>query len=551
MAEKLSSGIDGLDSILYGGYLKGLPTIIKGSPGTGKTIATLFFAHAQYVKGNKVLYLSCDESPQAIINNMNNFGLEATRAEKEGKLQFMDVRPNFEEEIVGEFTGEYELGTVLLRIQENLDTENPIVIIDSLQNLLMPGKSRIAEKDIYKLFEWSRQNNITLLVTDVLDSALTKVGVLEEYATDCVIKLEQKHDLRLMTRYLTVTKMRGSGHGTNKYPFCLTEKGILIFPVASFDNERDYEIERLKMGVKTLDEMLGGGLIKSSFALMTGRTGTAKTLLAATFAHTSAAAGKKVVFVSFEESRHDLINNVRSIGIDLEPLISQGKLNIVSTRPTEYGVEYHLLRMLDMLKEEKPQLFIMDPLSALLNVADNDDVKDLLVHFTTLVRKMGITVFANELLHECTDGKSEIALSSIVDTLIEVQQAECDGEYYRLINVRKSRGSNTSSQQMEYIITDNGIVVDEPYIGTGGMVFGSAKHEKMMRDKHYKVALLAELEAIKKGLEIFAEYKNGDVDINDAKMALLHQELLEKQNILEHKLDDIEKLKALNRKSRE
>lgn len=549
MIKKLGTGIEGLDSILKGGYLQGSPTIIKGGPGTGKTIITLFFAHAEYSRGNKVLYLSCDEAPDAIIRNMDNFRLGAAAAREEGLLQIMDLRPDFSEEVVGEFTGEYELGSVLLRMQENLSGDNPVVIIDSLQNLLMPGKSRIAEKDIYALFDWSRKHNVTLLVTDVLDSPLTKVGTLEEYASDCVIKLEQQYYQRMMTRYLVVEKMRSSKHGTNKFPFCLTDEGVLLFPVADFNPGRRYEKGRFSTGIKGLDDMIGGGIVESSLAMLSGKTGTAKTLIAVTLAHTLALSGRKVIYVTFEESVHDLIHNVRSIGIDLKPLVDSGMLEIKSTRPSEYGVEYHLLTMIALVKREKPALLVIDPLSALFNVGDADDIKDLVVHFAGLIKEKGTTIFTTELLHGPIEN-SEIALSSIVDTLIQVRQQEMDGEFYRILKVRKSRGSKTSNQTKEYVISDNGIAIESPYIGASAMKFGSAKRMQMLQDKYEKSLIESELEAVNKLIHICEEPENREVSQVAISRMVQHQNLLEKKLILEKKLNGIREIEELNAKSR-
>lgn len=551
MVEKISSGIKGLDAVLEGGYLKGSPTILKGGPGTGKTVLTLFFAHSHLSQGKKVIYLTCDESPEAIERNMEEFGLECGDAVKKGLLQILDLRPNFNEEIIGNFTGEYELSTVLMRVQEVIDDNDPIIIVDSLQNLLMPGMSRVAEKDIYKLFDWSRQNNITLLVTDVADSKISKVDSLEEYATDCVISVKREYCKRLLTRYLTVEKMRGSAHGTNRYPYCISKDGILLLPRSGGLKRACTQCGKNITGIPRLDMMLGGGIQCCSFAMFSGTTGTAKTLFAASIADYFASNNQKVLFISFEEQSDILINNVKSIGIDLQKHIDKDMLEIMYTRPSEYGLEQHLLQIIHDVEIKKPKLLIIDPFSSFLEIGDLNDIKDLVVRFSMTVKRMGTTIVGTELVHSKEHVKNLIALSSIVDTLIQLRQIESNGEFNRIINVRKSRGSSTSNQMKEFHITDNGIVIEDPYIGIGGMIFGSAKQESMMTDEHHLEAIKDELHAVNSGLDIYNQYHDDFKKYDTIKLALMKQQLIDKKLKLEKKLQDLIKLEELNKKSRE
>lgn len=126
--QKISTGIAGLDKILHGGYPKEKPTLLTGGPGCGKTLFSIMFAHSNIINNQHVSYVSCDESPEDILHNMDQYGLSGSESCKNKKLTILDFRPNLSET----FSGEFELDVILLRILSSLSGENPVVIVDSL-----------------------------------------------------------------------------------------------------------------------------------------------------------------------------------------------------------------------------------------------------------------------------------------------------------------------------------------------------------------------------------------------------------------------------------
>jgi len=489
--EKVSTGIRGLDDILNGGYLKGKPTLLKGGPGTGKTIYTLFFAHAQVQANESVIYLTCDEKPEQIISHMDNFGLEGSKLQKQGKICILDFTPEFSDQIVGEF----ELSALLLRVEQaKIKYNATTLIIDSLQSLLLGLGGYDPHLELLNLFHWARQERLTTLTTIADIKTILHYDIYEEYVVDCAIELEQTIQKNLMTRYIRILKLRGSPHGTNKYPFAILHNGINIIPITQTRLNTKSGQGSQSTGIKKLDEMLGGeGYRFGSTILLSGRSGTAKSLFAANFAKEAAENGKKVLYISFEESPDDFIRHTQSANVDLLPCIKKKKLTVHARRSVEMGLEDHILSMIEMDEHHEFDIIILDPISSLLDLGSILDVKMIFIRFISYMKSKNKTLLFTELLPDSAGERSFLGLSSLIDTWIRLSHVANNGELNRLLFIAKSRGTKTSNQIKEFVISDTGIHIEEPYIGDKEMVFGSQKAAFVLRDKQESNARLEEI----------------------------------------------------------
>ncbi len=479
--KKITSGLKGLDTILNGGYPDASPTLLKGGPGTGKTVFSLSFAHAEMQRGGAAVIVTCDESPQRLVGYMNEFGMSGSKHLDEGRLLIRDFRPNLSETVVGE----YDLSPILLRISNAIETSHAkVLVIDSLQNLLMGIGKMEPRHELLELFDWVRDQGVTTLVTMSGPETAGQNSLLEEYAVDCVIHLSQKLENNLMTRYLRVLKLRGSSHGSNNYPFSLTDTGVSLLPITATRLERDVQAVRISTGIDSIDSMLGGeGYIQGASLMISGRAGSGKTILAATIMTQVLQQGGKAIYVSFEESESELKGNLHSVDLDLAQHVDSGQLFIHCGRAIEKGLEDHLIEIIDLIEQESPDLLVLDPVSALIDMGSSKQVKMLMIRFVSYVKGLGMTLVLNELLPDFSEDFSDLAISSMVDTWFRLRQVESNGELNRLINVVKSRGTKTSNQVKEFTITDEGICVEDPYIGGGELVVGSAKAARMEQDR--------------------------------------------------------------------
>ncbi|STX39767.1 circadian clock protein KaiC [Legionella feeleii] len=545
--QKVSTGIVGLDKILKGGYPKEKPTLLKGGPGCGKTVFCLFFAYSNILNNRHVTYITCDEPPELIVKNMDQYGLSGSDSNKNGTLAVLDFRPNLTDTVSGGF----ELDAILMRIQSSLSGEDPVLIIDSLQNLLIGLETPNSQIDLLNIFTWCKEHRVTLLVTAPNESITEKDNYFEEYAADCVILLEQVICKKLMTRFLRVLKMRSSAHGTNQYPFLLTETGVSILPITDTSLTEQEKPSYLSTGISVLDKMFGGqGYLETSSIMISGSSGTAKSILAATLAASAAKQQKRVLYLSFEESPINFINNVKSAGINLNEAVENNMVSIHSLRTIEMGLEEHLIKIITIIEKIKPHLLIVDPITSFLDVGDSFEVKSILIRLISYAKYKNITFIFNQFVHEYAGYQDIIPASSLVDSWIKLALIESNGEFNRSLHIVKSRGNASSNQMKEFHVTNNGIVFEDPYVGEGGMIFGSRKIEKQVIDKKNKEFLAIQLESINKQIDLLEKADQKDNAPEYIERSIIIFNLLEKKQKIEMEIQRIESINLANKKWR-
>jgi circadian clock protein KaiC len=292
-----------------------------------------------------------------------------------------------------------------------------------------------------------------------------------------VILLDHRIQDQVSTRRLRVVKYRGTAHGTNEYPFVIDAEGISVLPVTSLGLAHGASDERVSTGVPALDAMLGGrGYYRGSSVLVSGTAGVGKTSLAAHFADATCRRGERVVYLAFEESEAQVARNVRSIGLDLRPWLKKGLLRFHASRPTAWGLELHLLTCHRLVEEFAPSAVVVDPVSNLMAAGTAGDAQAMLLRLVDFLKGKGVTTLMTSL----TGGgaaleRTEVGLSSLVDTWILLRDIELGGERNRGLYVLKSRGMAHSNQIREFLITGRGIELVEVYAGPEGVLTGSAR----------------------------------------------------------------------------
>jgi circadian clock protein KaiC len=285
-------------------------------------------------------------------------------------------------------------------------------------------------------------------------------------------------EAQIATRRLRIIKYRGSRHGTNEYPFLVEEDGISVLPITSLGLEHEASAERVSTGIERLDTMLGGqSYYRGSTVLISGTAGTGKTSFAAEFTRAACERGERCLYFAFEESPSQIIRNMRSIGIDFQPYIDNGLMQISASRPMAYGLEMHLIAMRRLIDSFEPAVVIVDPISNLTNVGTQADVTFTLTKLIDYLKLKNITAACTSLVeHESIEGINAQGISSLMDTWISLRFFESDNERNRGISVIKSRGMEHSNQIREYLVTDQGIEIKDVYLGpSGGLLMGSSR----------------------------------------------------------------------------
>ena len=500
---KCLTGIQGLDEITGGGLPRGRPTLVCGGAGCGKTLfATEFLVRGAAQFGEPGVFMAFEETDAELKANVASLGFDLAGLVRRKKIALEHVY--IERSEIHE-TGEYDLEALFVRLNHAIDSIGAKrVVLDTLEALFagLPNEA-ILRAELRRLFRWLKEKGVTAVITAERGrEQLTRHG-LEEYVSDCVILLDHRVVEQIATRHLRVVKYRGAFHGTNEFPFHIGDDGLRVLPITSLGLNHKVSNERISTGIPRLDAMLSGrGFFRGSSILLTGTAGTGKTSVGASFAQAAARRGERVLFFSFEESPNQIIRNMRSIGLRLAPLVQQGLLRFHSARPTLYGLEMHLATMFKEIAAFQPQVVIVDPITSLLVAGTDYETKGMVTRLIDFLKGGQVTSLFTSLTHGVHAlQQSEMAMSSLMDAWLLLQDFEGNGERNRVLYVLKARGMAHSNQVREFLISNRGIDLVDAYIGPSGVLTGAARVAQTAREKAEALASQQEAARRKRELE--------------------------------------------------
>ena len=524
---KCPTGIHGLDEITGGGVPRGRPTLVCGGAGCGKTLFAMeFLVRGAQQFGEPGVFMSFEETDGELKSNVASLGFDLAGLVRRKKivLDYVYVERSEIQE-----TGEYDLEGLFVRLNHAIDSVGAKpVVLDTLEALFagLPNEA-ILRAELRRLFRWLKEKGVTAVITAERGrEQLTRHG-LEEYVSDCVILLDHRVHDQIATRHLRVVKYRGALHGTNEFPFLIGEDGLSVLPITSLGLNQKVSNERISTGIPRLDAMLGKrGFFRGSSILLTGTPGTGKTSVAASFAQAAAQRGDRVLFFSFEESPNQIIRNMGSIGLNLEPLVQRGRLRFHAARPTLCGLEMHLATMFKEIAAFQPTVVIVDPITSLLTAGTDYETKGMVTRLIDFLKAGQITSLFTSLTHGGHAlQQSEIAMSSLMDAWLLLQDFEGNGERNRMLYVLKARGMAHSNQVREFLISDRGIDLVDAYIGPSGVLTGASRVAQAAREKAEDLAGQQEAARRKRELQhkrtileqqiagLRAEYETEEVDL--------------------------------------
>jgi len=497
------TGIQGLDEITDGGLPRGRPTLICGGAGCGKTLlAAEFLVRGATQFDEPGVLMAFEETEKELKDNVASLGFDLDGLVKRKKIlvDYIHIERGELHE-----TGEYDLEGIFVRLAHAIDSIGAKrVVLDTLEVLFacLPNEA-VLRSELRRLFRWLKDKGVTAVITAERGrESLTRHG-LEEYVSDCVILLDHRVNDQIATRHLRVVKYRGAQHGTNEFPFLIGEDGISVLPITSLALNHKVSRERIATGIPRLDAMLGGkGFFRGSSILLTGTPGTGKTIISSNFAQAAAKRGERVLYFSFEESPDQIMRNMHSIGLQLEPLVKGGLLRFHSARPSLYGLEMHLSTMFKEIATFKPHVVIVDPITSLLETGTDSECKGMVTRLIDYLKAGQIT----SLFTSLTQGghamqQSEAAMSSLMDAWLLLQDFEGNGERNRIFYVLKARGMAHSNQIREFLISNHGIDIVDAYIGPSGVLTGSARAAQESLEKAVVLANQQEAARLKREVE--------------------------------------------------
>jgi circadian clock protein KaiC len=493
---KAPTGISGLDEISGGGLPRGRTTIICGGPGCGKTMLGIeFLVRGALEFDEPGVLMAFEETPQDIAENVTSMGFDIQDLSNKKKL-FLDYVSVDASEI--QETGEYDLEGLFIRLDHAVKTVGAKrVMFDTLEALFSAfSNPRILRSEFRRLFRWLKDRDLTAVVTaENGENTLTRHG-LEEYVSDCVISLDHRVKDQISARRMRIVKYRGTKHGADEYPFLIDERGMSILPLTSLQLQHKVSSERVSSGIPDLDQMLEGqGYYRGSSILFSGTAGSGKTTLAASFADATCRRGERCLYIGFEESAIQVMRNMKSIGIDLEHWVQEGLLFYEAWRPTQFGLEMHLLRIHKLIEKLEPHAVIVDPITNLISGAGERESKSMLMRLMDFLKgKLITSIFVSLTAGGTNLEKTEVGISSLADTWVLLRDIELNGERNRCLYILKSRGMAHSNQLREFTMSPQGIKLIPAYVGTGGVLTGSSRVAQEAKERESALATQQENE---------------------------------------------------------
>jgi circadian clock protein KaiC len=475
--EKLATGIPGFDQIADGGLPRQRATLVAGTAGSAKTVFATHFLAAGIARGEAGVFVTFEDSVDDIRRNVTGFGWEVARWEEEGKWSFVDASPDAEEATT--VVGEFDLGALLARVEHAVRrTRATRVSVDSLNALFVQFRDHtLLRAELHRMTTRLKRMGVTLVFTSERTEEygeITRFGV-EEFVADNVVILRNLLVDERRRRTLELLKLRGAPHQRGEFPFTITGQGIIVLPLSGITLTQTSSTVRLGTGNPTLDEMCGGGFFRDSIILLSGATGTGKTLMVTQFMAAAVAAGERCLLFAFEESRDQLYRNAAAWGFDFARMERDGSLKVVNAYPHAMAMEDHLVQIRDTVAEFRPNRVAVDSLSALERVTSVRSFREFVIGLTSFLKQQETAGLFTSTTPSLMGGTSvtEKHISTLTDTIILLRYVESYGQMRRGVTVLKMRGSAHDHDIREYTIDGAGMHILGPFRDVSGVLSGN------------------------------------------------------------------------------
>ena len=470
-SSRIATGVAGLDEILDGGLLRGRNVLVRGSPGSGKTIFGLHFLSAGVDAGETVLYVNMGEPQAYVEETADAFGLHTEQ------IRFHNLSPTQEQFSEGSSYSVFESAEVeqpkfIAALRETIDEVDPDrVLLDPITEFrYLTSDERQFRAGILGLLDYLKDVDATVMLTSQAGGSVTDDDL--QFLVDAVVSL----DVTPQHRTVSVSKFRGSSFRRGKHFYDITDTGLTVWPtLVPGEQERSVEPGTLSSGVAGLDELIHGGLDQGTITILSGPTGVGKTTTGLQFLVQAALDGKDGVLFQFEEAERTIRKRADAIGLPLQEALDSGRLSIVEIAPEEYTVgefEHFVREAVD----DGTELLMIDGSQGFQeNLRGIEDTTGALLRIGRFLRAAGVsTILVNE-VHNITGTfhATEERTSNLADNIIFLRHVEYRGEMRKVIGTLKMRTSDFERSLRELEITTDGIRVGEPLPQLRGILTGT------------------------------------------------------------------------------
>lgn len=474
---KLATGIAGFDAIAAGGVPCGRSTLLTGTAGSGKTVFALQFLHggARAFAQNGVL-VTFEERPRNLLDNVAAFGWDFDALIAAEKIAVVDATLDPGETVVA--AGPWTMEALLARIERAVTAVGAQRVVLDAVGALVPelADPPTIRRELNRILAALARLSVTTLITmerTQEDGAVGRFGV-EEFVADNVLVLRNRLERERRRRTVEILKFRGTPHRTGEFAFTIGAEGIAVLTPPDAAPAAPLADHRLSIGVGALDRMCGGGLHRGTAALVSGATGTGKTLLAIQFVRAALAEGESALLILTEESREALLRSAAAWGVDLAAAEADGALRIRARTPETMGLEDHLIHLVHDLDDARPHRVCVDSLSAFERDATPGAFRGFLVALAGHLKAAGCTTLLTNTtaMHPGVSSATESHAATLADAIVLLRYVELLGEMRRGLTVLKMRGTGHEGSIREYTIDGGGLHIGAPFRGVHGVVSG-------------------------------------------------------------------------------
>jgi len=473
--KRLSTGVEGLDDVLGGGFTRDRVYLLEGSPGTGKTTFALRFLLAGVERGEKCLYITLSESAQELTDVVSSHGWSLDKINVFELLDETGRDPDAEQSIL--YPSEIELGETVKKITDEISAREPtLVVFDSLSEMRLLAQDPLRyRRQVLALKQFLSLRECTVLLLDDKTSSLADLQL--HSICHGVITLQQlTRDYGAEGRHLRVVKMRGQKFQGGVHDFAIETGRVAVFPrlVAARYRTRVLH-EQVSSGVARLDSILGGGLTRGTSTLLLGPSGIGKTTTAVQCMHAALGRGQRATYYLFDEGSSTLLLRSQSLGMDLTPYVESGQCKVIQIDPADLSTGEFASLVVGAVTRDGASFIVLDSLNAYLQAMPGQSF--LLLHMHELLTFLGhrgvITMVVVGQHGAVGNVRSDIDLSYLSDATLLYGYFEANGAVRSSITALKSRIAENERTIREFRLTSGaGLEIGEPLSTFEGVLTG-------------------------------------------------------------------------------
>lgn len=471
-----STGIDGLDDVMAGGFAAGRLFLLEGSPGTGKTTIATHFLLAGSKAGERGLYITLSETEEELrvgaASHGWTFGDDVEVYELAPPESLLDE--NQQQSLL--YSSDLELGETTKRIFAILDRVKPDrVVLDSLSEIRLLAQNPLRyRRQILALKHYLARDKATVLMLDDLTSDANDKTV--HSIAHGVVRLEDMSpDYGGHRRRLRVLKYRGQRYRGGFHDFTIRTGGVQVFPrLVSSEHKTDFKRDILPSPSPELNALLGGGVERGSSVLILGPAGAGKSLLTISFISTAVQRGERAAMFVFDEELNLLFERTKALGFDLQQMVDRDQLVVEQVDAAELSPGEFSQRVRQCVEIHKVSTVVIDSLNGFQAAMPEEHALVLHMHeLLQFLNRQGATTFLTVAQHGLVgDMKSPVDVTYLADTVILLRYFEAFGRMRRAISIVKKRTSAHEDTIREYKFGPDGIVLGKPLLNFQGVLRG-------------------------------------------------------------------------------